>query len=295
MAHLIPKADVYILDKSGATLDTLRAHVDTQRIRLVHYNAEDTLAEDMVGIADMVFFDPPWYVDYYDLFFRRSAQLIGEKYGTVAAVLFPVLTRPNALHERAAVFTSAMTTELTLVAFEAQLAHYLTPHFEQEALQKQGIQAKNWRRGDLTLFITNGQSVPENIGITVEKFQWYEALIGKIKVKVKKQTDARDAYERPELVAIRSGETQLATVSRRDPMRDEIDLWTSTHHAFKLKGSETVWVIVQGIRARKTLDEVVADVKGSFLRHCVLPDTVYDDVHGVWLQLHKLLSTETAT
>ena len=67
---LLPESKIYILDKSDATLETIKKDVDSERVHLIHYDAEESLPQEMVGSADMVFFDPPWYVDYYAVVLR---------------------------------------------------------------------------------------------------------------------------------------------------------------------------------------------------------------------------------
>lgn len=69
---LVPETDVYILDKSKSTLDAINKSLNLERLHLIRYDAENPLPVELVGIAQMVFFDPPWYVDYYELFLRRS-------------------------------------------------------------------------------------------------------------------------------------------------------------------------------------------------------------------------------
>ncbi len=253
---LLPESQIYILDKSDATLEAIKEGVDSERVRLVHYDAEEPLPQEMVGIADMVFFDPPWYVDYYNLFLRRSMQLAFGHYATVAFVLFPLLTRPTSLQERKKVFEIAMSYGLSLVSMETQVAHYYTPQFEQETLVSKGIEAKNWRRGDLAMFISDGTRLPENIALRVEEGQWRELIVGKIKVKVRVKDESPDVYIAPELLDFADGKVALPTVSRRDPIRSEIDLWTSTQRGLKIKGWKAIWKIVEGIRDNLSLEEI---------------------------------------
>lgn len=55
-SSLLPESQIYILDKSRATLKAIEESVDPGRVQLVHYDAEDPLPQELVGIADMVFF-----------------------------------------------------------------------------------------------------------------------------------------------------------------------------------------------------------------------------------------------
>ena len=288
MSALLPESKVYILDKSGATLETIKKDVDSKRVRLVHYDAEDPLPRELVGIADMVFFDPPWYMDYYDLFLRRSLQLAYGRYATVAFVLFPLLTRPASLQERKRVFEIAMSYGLSLVSMDTQVAHYYTPQFEQETLAGKGIDAKNWRRGDLAVFISDGTRLPENIALRVEEGYWQELIIGKIKVKVRVKDENPGTYISPELLDFSDGNVALPTVSRRDPIRKEIDLWTSTQRGFKIKGWKAIWKIVEGIRDNLSLEEVFESVRQEY-PNVSIPESEKSAVEKVWRELRSYL------
>lgn len=287
---LIPKTKVYILDKSNTTLETIDRCINNSNLKLVHYDAETPLPSELIGISQMVFFDPPWYVDYYDLFFLRSSQLIYGNYSTVTTVLFPVLTRPTSLQERRKVLIAAMDYGLSLVSVEPMVAHYFTPHFEYEALKKKGIQAKNWRKADLALFISDGSISHQNIPLGIERFKWKEILLGKVKVKIKiKDEESPETYVSPEIILSHDKDATLSSVSRRDPFRDEVDLWTSTHLGLKIKGWKTVWKIVEGMKNKKNIDQIVELVKSSFPADTI-PENIHKDVASAWKQLHNFLN-----
>jgi len=288
-SFLMPDTQVFILDRSAATLKTIESNIRSDRLTLVHYDAEQPLPAELIGVAEMAFFDPPWYLDYYDLFFRRCVQLTARRRAVVATVLFPVLTRPLALSERQQVMKGAMALGLSLIDFQSQLAQYLTPLFESEALAEKGIQAKNWRRGDLAIFLTDGETEPQNGLAAIEPFQWNEAIINKVKVKIKIKHESRAAYITPRVTPLSGGANRLASVSRRDPIRNEVDLWTATHQGFSVQGSHAVWAILQGVRDGTALDDIVERVRDAHDAMAVFPASLYNDVHDVWAQLRNLL------
>lgn len=293
VSMLVPDSRIFILDKSRATLDVLEGSLP-DRINLVHYNVEDPLPDNLIGIAEMVFFDPPWYVEYYDLFFRRSLQLSFGNYSAISSVLFPVLTRPNSFRERREVLDLAMDYGLVLISLEPQVAQYATPEFERRALEVKEINVRNLRKGDLATFISAGELLPENIACKVEKFDWKEALIGKMKVKVKVKTNEPIfAYIPPEIIAIHGEEKTLSSVSRRDPLRDKIDLWTSTHIGIQVKGWVSVWKIVEGISNDRSPKEIISMVREEYLNNPSQLEKIKDeDINLVWAQLINLLSKD---
>ena len=288
---LVPESRVYILDKSKATLDAISGNVDSSRVSLIHYNAEYPLPQELIGIADMAFFDPPWYVEYYDLFLRRCVQLTFGRHSTVSFVLFPILTRPASLQERKQSFEAAMSYGLSLFAMDSHVAHYLTPHFEQETLKQKGIDAKNWRRGDLAVFISEGNRLPENIVQQIEKEEWIEFLVGKVKIKIRVKDENPDTYITPEISDVRDKDSGFPSVSRRDPLRAKIDLWTSTQRGFKIKGCKAIEKIVEGIQNNLSVADIFSNVKQSFSAG-VVPDSALQDIEIVLQKLRQHVQEE---
>lgn len=287
-SFLLPESQIYILDKSGATLEAIKEDINSERVHLVQYDAEEPLSQHLIGIADMIFFDPPWYVDYYNLFLHRSMQLAFGRYATVAFVLFPLLTRPTSLEERKQVFEIVISHGLSLILMETQVAHYYTPQFEQESLISKGIDAKNWRRGDLAMFISDGTRLPENIALRVEEGRWLELIVGKIKVKVRIKDEDQNVYIPPELLDFADGNVVLPTVSRRDPIRSEIDLWTSTQRGFKIKGWKAIGKIVEGIRDNLSLEEIFESVRREY-PNVEIPESEKPAIEMVWHELRPYL------
>ena len=215
-------------------------------------------------------------------------QLSYGRYATIAFVLFPLLTRPASLQERKQVFEIAMSYGLSLVSMETHVAHYYTPQFEQETLVRKGIEAKNWRRGDLVVFISDGTHLPENIALRVEEGQWRELIIGKVKVKVRVKDENPDIYITPELLDFADGHVALPTVSRHDPIRKEIDLWTSTQRGFKIKGWRAIWKIVEGIRDNLSFEEIFESIRREY-PNATIPELEKPAVEVVWRELQSHL------
>lgn len=171
---------------------------------------------------------------------------------------------------------------------DTRVAHYYTPQFEQETLANKGIDAKNWRRGDLALFVSDGIRLPENIALRVEEDQWHELIVGKIKVKVRVGDENPNKYVSPELLDFADGKVALPTVSRRDPIRSEIDLWTSTQRGFKIKGRKAIWKIVEGIRDNLSLEDILENIRQAYLV-AAISDLEKPAIEKVWRELRNHL------
>ncbi|MFC1640686.1 hypothetical protein ACFL2D_01405 [Patescibacteria group bacterium] len=289
VSMLVPDTDCLILDKSSATLDTIAKVVDNPRLSLVNYDAENPLPDEYIGIADFVFFDPPWYLDYYDLFFRRSVLLASGKSSVIANILFPVLTRSTSFSERRELMNNAGEYGLSLVKIEEQAAHYLTPEFELQSLRREGIKARNWRKGDLAFFVSDGTKHLENRYQQLEQYKWVEALIDRIKVKVKiKEDEPEDTYFKPEILKTHERNATLASVSRRDPFREQIDLWTSTHQGYKTRGWKALWIIAQCISRNEDATQAANAIRSEFPGN-TFPDSFESDIETVWQELYNIV------
>ena len=182
---MLPDVETYILDKSFVSLEVIAHCVHGTRLHLYEYNGENPLPSELLGKAQMIFLDPPWYVEYYNTFFRRCAWLTHSQIATIGTILFPILTRPNSQQERNQVLTCATEYGFQLISLYPQAVQYETPHFELEALKARNILVQNWRYADLAVFVSTGQVLPENTYYSLEKHEWKEFLVKKVKVKVK--------------------------------------------------------------------------------------------------------------
>jgi hypothetical protein len=111
-------------------------------------------------------------------------------------------------------------------------------------------------------------------------------LIGNIKIKIKVKEENQDVYIAPEILAVCPSGTTLSFVSRRDPLRDEVDLWTSTQQGFKIKGWRIIWEILKGIRNGLTVEDVVYKIKER-CTEIEAPDSIYLEVEKTWRQIEK--------
>ncbi|GIW57080.1 MAG: hypothetical protein KatS3mg083_025 [Candidatus Dojkabacteria bacterium] len=204
----------------------------------LYSSAAEQITQELVRIADMVFSDPPWYADHHDFFLRRSMWWAYGRYATVAFVLLPLLTRPASFQERRRVLRTAMSYRLSIVPIETYGAHCHTPRFGRGTLAGRRIEAKNRRRDDLAVFILDGTRQPKNVVLRGEVKQWRGLSVGRVKMKAQVKDENPDAYIVPELLDFAGGDVVLPTVSRRDLIRKEIDLWTSTQRGSKIKGGD---------------------------------------------------------
>lgn len=286
-AMMNPNRKITILDKSASTIDVLKKHLSNPKHRAIVYNAEDPLPKALIGQADFVFFDPPWYVEYYDLFAKRALQLTHGHISTIASILFPTLTRPQSMAERSHYFMKmTQSYKLQLVELQSDAAIYMIPYFEEKALDQKQIRLGNWRTGDMAIFLNNGTVLPQNKAYPIEKNLWEEHVIGKVKIKIRKNA-GETGYVKPEILKSTDEEAVVSSVSRRSPTRKDIDLWTSTHVGLKIKGWETVSVILAGIGQNHSFDEISQTILNHF-KETLNSDTVKREIRATYDFLAQL-------
>ena len=263
-AMMNPNRKVTILDKSASTINVLKKYLTNPSHQAIVYNAEDPLPKHLIGKADFIFFDPPWYIEYYDLFAKRALQLTYGNISTIASILFPTLTRPQSMKERSHYLTKMTNSyKLQLVELQADAATYMIPHFEEKALDQKQIHLNNWRTGDIAIFLNNGTVLPQNKAYPIEKNLWEEHVIEKVKIKIRKN-NKENGYIAPEILKSTDEKAILSSVSRRSPIRKDIDFWTSTHIGLKIKGWKTISLILSGIAQQQSLDKITHEILNHF-------------------------------
>ncbi len=259
-----PNRKITILDKSSSTIDILKKYLKNPLHQSLIYNAEDPLPKKLIGQADFVFFDPPWYIEYYDLFAKRALQLTHGHISTIASIVFPTLTRPQSMDERSHYFMKMTKSyKLQLIELQADAATYMIPYFEEKALDQKHISLHNWRTGDMAIFLNNGSILPKNKAYPIEKSLWVEHVIGKVKIKIRRNSK-ETGFVSPEILKNTQEDAVVSSVSRRSPTRKDIDLWTSTHVGLKIKGWESISLMLSGIAHKKSFDEIMTSISTHF-------------------------------
>lgn len=194
--------------------------------------------------AGIVVADPPWYPEQLHSFLWASAHVckIG---GQVLISLPPIGTRPGIPRERASMLRWARRLGLRVRRVEEGILSYASPPFEQNALRAAGLGGipLEWRHGDLAVF--DRQAVPE---VSRPRYhaedEWCEESIHGVRIKMRREEV--EEFRDPSLRPIVPGDI-LPTVSRRDPRRACVDVWTSGNRVFGTLGPATLFQIVRAI------------------------------------------------
>jgi hypothetical protein len=250
LAAAVPELRVIALDRSAPTVAAMTGcALDNLDART--YDVRQPLPHDLVGTVQVVFCDPPWYVDYYRAFLIRCTELLNAD-GVLGAILFPPLTRPNAQFERNQILHMFPELGLHLEALQPLAVLYDTPPFEATLL---AVQQSAWRSGDLIVARQWGTRPTPSGTLLVEDADWETILVGKVKVMLRVKPD-EDVATMPLIRALPNGPA-IGSVSRRDEKRNLIDLWTSTHVGYAASGWRLLRVILDGIAADATMESII--------------------------------------
>jgi hypothetical protein len=184
-----------------------------------------------VAAASVAVLDPPWYRDHEELFLWAASRLVLPG-GTVLISLPAEGTRPGVAEENQAALARARDWGLEVAWRDPGALSYLSPPFEQNALMAAGIQALPlvWRRGDLVA-LTAAHPSTAGPPSAVPGCSWDEVAVGRVRFRIRDADEPLASRGSPELLQLVPGDV-LDTVSRRDPRRDLVMVWTSGNRVF---------------------------------------------------------------
>ena len=200
---------------------------------------------------ELVIADPPWYLDFYEAYLDRGAELLitgGEFWLSV----LPALTRPSALRDRRAIGLFATQRGFQLIKKIPGLLTYKTPAFERQSLAANGVNLDDWRLGDLWVFrkMTDTLIAPQH-PILLDQVAWIEYRIGNKKLQVRKVFD--NGYF--DYWPTHTEGKFFHSVSRRATERDRITIWTSDNIAFTAYSVQKLIPFLHSLQSGYSLSE----------------------------------------
>jgi len=188
------------------------------------------------GAYEVAVMDPPWYPDDYELWLARLLPLLRPG-ATFFTTLFPDLVRPSAHSERDQL--CRYLHRLGRVRLLPRFAVYSTPPFEAEVLSRVGLgSVPKWRISPLfEVTLADGahdRGPPERARKKAP--QWNRFVIGQQTVAVATTPGNSGVFS----YTPGAESCALNSVSRRDPRRSRINVWTSRNWVAEVSGTETL-------------------------------------------------------
>lgn len=250
-----------------------------QRMSSIRFASCDLLTEAPAAIeVDGVVFDAPWYPEYIALWLKHANDLISD-HGIIAFSLFPTLTRPSAEAERQDLM--ALAEHLGHVSIYDGVLQYETPLFEERIFEGVGIRADRWRHADLVTISTTSRRrrLPERPRPREEL--WDSYVVGSQVIKLRAMQRADQAW----LIRPVSGVAGYlsSSVSRRDPLRPVVDVWTSRSRIAQVGDRTALAAALHSLEQNGT---VISSIQTA------LPHLSPDEHKNIASQLRELLELE---
>lgn len=219
-----------LLDRNRSLIEALGALGDVHHIDL-HSDDPPRLE------AEAAILDPPWYpADTYT--FVAAANRVCELGARIVLCQPTLATRPGVAEERAALLDELPRLGFLYREVTARI-RYQMPHFEASSLRVAApdlLVPNDWRVGDV-LILEKISDAAALLKPAVLAESWQDAIFGPVRIKLRRT-------EAPNLGSLIPGDV-LDTVSRRDPMRKRIGLWTSGNRVFSLEDPAAIGRIIE--------------------------------------------------
>lgn len=220
------------------------AGITSDRVKFINVDINGACEALRTVHADFIVMDPPWYDNYYKLFFDR-ATLMTHMDSCILCVMPPNFTRPAAEKEREALLKYLENQYgLRKLHYQCGVVSYHTPPFERNTLKVNGICCipANWRIGDMLIVQKQG---PGNMKrkffpFLEETLPWNEISIDSIRIKIRHEKDRIDSY-RIKLESIYPDDI-FPSVKRSSRGKSvDINVWTSGNRVFRCSNPDLLY------------------------------------------------------
>lgn len=186
--------------------------------------------------ADYIVMDPPWYYNYYELFFDR-ATLMTHMDTCILCIMPPSFTRPTAKKEREALLKHLESQYgLIKLHYQSGVVSYHTPPYERNVLKMNGIRCipANWRIGDILVVQKQkpGNEKRKFFPFLEESPSWDEISIGPIRIKIRHEKNQIDSYG-IKLESIYPDDIYPSVKRSSRGKSVDINVWTSGNRVFR--------------------------------------------------------------
>jgi hypothetical protein len=255
-AERLPGRECVLFDSDSRVVDALGG--DARVIDL-------TLDDPPCLSASCAVADPPWYPEAIHAFARAAGTVL--RPGGAFLLGFPApLTRPGVSAERDEILRALQLQGFHLLNRHPLLLRYETPPFEQAAMGAAGASAPaQWRRGDLLTFDLPERFAPGPRPLPTGP-RWSGFELAQIPLRVNPDAPALGN----DLVCSLLPGDLLSTVSRRDPIRPRVALWTSRNRVFASSNPVQLLELVGRVQAdlepRSPAERIAAERLAALVR-----------------------------
>lgn len=215
-------------------IDLVDRHQEHVRPGNAHTLRLDLLRDELPRLgASVALTDPPWYPAHMRGFLWAAATMVtaGSEVWMSAP---PAGTRPGVEEQVVDLLSWAEERGMTVVGRVEMALRYRSPPYELAAQRASGIGAApaSWRASDLIRFRIAGAPLGERPRTPIDDDQWLRFIIDEVPISIRQRPSPCTHVPEPLLVNIVVGDV-LDSVSRRDPRRASVDVWTSMNRVWR--------------------------------------------------------------
>ena len=241
------KRDTILLDNNSAVINHFSNNTADDNIRLC-----DIVRDNVPAIeVSTVVVDPPWYENHLYGFMWTAAKICRLD-GHILVSFPPVGTRPGVESELKRLFEWLEELGLVLIKAEPGILPYTSPPFEINALKAENFHDldREWRRGDLFIFVKKEHlSVERPLVLFDSDEKWSEVTVQGVRIKLKPYKNLE--FKDPKLLTVTRNNI-FPTVSRREPRRHLIEVWTSGNRVFGCQGRFVLNEVLRGLASEQS-------------------------------------------
>lgn len=243
-----------LLDNNSAVINYFSENIPEAKIK--HCDILRDVIPELTALT--VVADPPWYEKHL-LGFLWTAAKICCLDGHIAVSLPPVGTRPGIESELERFFDWAKKLGLILVTTETSILPYNSPPFEINALNAENFydSDREWRRGDLAVFVKREHtSVERPLILPESEEKWLEEIVQGVRVRLKPYDNLE--FKDPKLLTLVKNDV-FPSVSRREPRRPLVEVWTSGNRVYACEGRFILREILRELSSRQSAITVLSE------------------------------------
>ncbi len=219
----------------------------------------DIVRDDIPSIeAATIIVDPPWYEKHLFGFLWTAAKIC-QLNGHILISLPPVGTRPGIESDLDRFFDWAKNLGLVLIRSEKGILPYVSPPFEINSLKAENFHNlnKEWRRGDLVVFVKKTQASTERPVILPDSEEkWLEETVNGVRIRLKPYDFLE--FKDPKLLTVVTNNV-FPGVSRREERRQLVEVWTSGNRVFACQGRFVLQQILRELSFGQSATEILSE------------------------------------
>lgn len=249
-----------LFDNNSAVINHFSKNIAGAKVRLC-----DIVRDDIPEIeVSTVIVDPPWYEKH--LFgFMWAAAKICRLDGHILVSLPPIGTRLGIESDLQRFVEWSKKLGLSLIKEEKGILPYTSPPFEINALRAENFHNLNreWRRGDLAVFVKREHTLIERpLVLPDSEDEWFEEMVQEVRIKLKPY-DVLE-FKDPKLLTVVKNNI-FPAVSRREPRRRIIEVWTSGNRVFACEGRFVLQEILRELSSGQSATMILSEKSNRIL------------------------------